>query len=89
MNAAMLTEEFGVAVGPEVLPLKKVVGREEIEKMVRKIMVDEEGCGTRARAKEVKNSAKRALSEEGGSSYVALSRFAEQLRLFIGWISAG
>lgn len=78
MNAAMLTEEFGVAVGLEVLPLKKVVGREEIEKMVRKIMVDEEGCAIRARAKKVKNSAKKALSEEGGSSYVALSRFAEQ-----------
>ena len=44
MNAEMLTEELGVAVGPEELPTKKMEGREEIEKMVRKIMVDKEGC---------------------------------------------
>ncbi|GMN66242.1 hypothetical protein TIFTF001_035349 [Ficus carica] len=78
MIAEMLTEELGVAVGPEELPTKRVVAREEIEKMVRKIMVDKEGCEIRARVKEVKRSANKALSEEGGSSYVALSRFAKQ-----------
>lgn len=78
MNAEMLTEELGVAAGPEELPTKKVVAREEIEKMVRKIMVDKEGREIRVRVKEVKRSANKALREEGGSSYVALSRFAKQ-----------
>ena len=78
MNADMLTEELGLAVGPEELPTKKVVGREEIEKMVRKILVDQEGNEIRARVKEIKDSATKALSEQSGSSYVALYRFAEQ-----------
>ena len=78
MNAEMLTEELGVAVGPEELPTKKVVGREEIEKMVRKILVDQEGNEIRGRVREIKDSANKALSEHCGSSYVALCRFAKQ-----------
>lgn len=42
-NATMLTEELGVAVKPKVLPTKKVVEREEIEKLVRSVMQYEEG----------------------------------------------
>ncbi|KAM4068857.1 hypothetical protein ACB094_12G044000 [Castanea mollissima] len=57
MNATMLTEEFGMAVRLEVLPSKKVVGREEIQKKVRKIMVDNEGHGIRDRVNELKYSA--------------------------------
>ncbi|KAL6311383.1 hypothetical protein AAG906_022734 [Vitis piasezkii] len=38
LNATMLTEELGIAVRPEVLPTKRVVRKEEIEKMVRKVM---------------------------------------------------
>ncbi|KAF3439043.1 hypothetical protein FNV43_RR17318 [Rhamnella rubrinervis] len=76
MNATLLTEELGVAVRPETLPSKKVVEREEIAKMVRKIMVEEEGFGIRAKVKELKQSAEKALSE-GASSHQALSKFAE------------
>ncbi|KAL4577611.1 hypothetical protein LXL04_013721 [Taraxacum kok-saghyz] len=43
MNATMLTEELKVAVTPEILPAKEVVGREEVEKMVRCLMEGEEG----------------------------------------------
>uniref|UniRef100_A0A7N2M081 Uncharacterized protein n=1 Tax=Quercus lobata TaxID=97700 RepID=A0A7N2M081_QUELO len=35
MNATLLTEEIGVAIRSKVLPSKKVVQREEIEKMAR------------------------------------------------------
>ncbi|XP_050381092.1 anthocyanidin 3-O-glucosyltransferase 5-like [Argentina anserina] len=73
MNATLLTEELGVAVRSEVPPWKKVVGREEIERMVRKIMVENDGFKIRGRAKELKRSGERAL-REGGSSYNALSQ---------------
>lgn len=76
MNATLLREELGVAVGPEALPSKKLVGRDEIAKLVRKIMVDEEGFGIRAKVKELKRSAEKALSK-GDSSHRALSLFAE------------
>lgn len=75
MNAALLREELGVAVGPEALPPNSLVGREEIAKMVRKIMVDEDGLGIRAKVKGLKLSAENALSD-GGSSRRALSLFA-------------
>jgi coniferyl-alcohol glucosyltransferase len=57
-----------------------VVGRQEIEKMVRTIMEDEERNAIRARVKELKQSAERALSM-GGSSFNALSELANQLEV--------
>jgi coniferyl-alcohol glucosyltransferase len=42
INATLLMEELGVAIRSKVLPLKKVVGIQEIEKMVRTIMEDKE-----------------------------------------------
>jgi coniferyl-alcohol glucosyltransferase len=75
VNATLLTEELGVAIRSKVLPLKKVVGRQEIEKMVRTIMEDKEGNAIRARVKELKHSAEKALSM-GGSSFNALSELA-------------
>lgn len=68
LNATMLTEELGVAVRPEVLPTKKVVGREEIEKMIRTIMQYEEGKPIRERVKQLKISGAEALKNEGSSS---------------------
>jgi coniferyl-alcohol glucosyltransferase len=80
MNATLLTEELGVAVRSKVLPSKKVVGRQEIEKTVRTIMEDKERNAIRARVKELKQSAERALSM-GGSSFNALSELANQLEV--------
>ena len=71
----MLTEEFGMAVQLEVLPSNKVVGREEIQNKVRKIMVDKEGHGIRDRVNEL-YSAEKAMCK-GGSSYRALSELAK------------
>lgn len=76
MNAAMLTEDFGIAVRPNVSPSEKIVGRVEIEKVVRKIMVDKEGLEMRERVNELKNSGEKALSK-GGSSYNSLSLVAK------------
>lgn len=77
MNATLLTEELGVAVRSKVLPSKKVVGRQEIEKMVRTIMENKEGNAIRARVKELKHGAETALSM-GGSSCNALFKLANQ-----------
>ncbi|KAM1174623.1 hypothetical protein ACFX15_026639 [Malus domestica] len=75
MNATLLTEELGVAVRSKVLPSKKVVGREEIKEMVRKIMVDKDGQAIRGRVNGLKLSAAKAWSV-GGSSYNALSQIS-------------
>ncbi|XP_068345192.1 anthocyanidin 3-O-glucosyltransferase 5-like [Pyrus communis] len=75
MNATMLTEELDVAVRSKVLPSKKVVDREEIKEMVRKIMVDKDGEAIRGRVKELKLSAAKAWSV-GGSSYNAISQIS-------------
>ncbi|KAK1588242.1 hypothetical protein Q3G72_021263 [Acer saccharum] len=77
MNATLLTEELGVGVRSEKLQSNRVVGREEIKSMVRRVMGDEEeGNAIRRKVKEIKRSAERA-QVEGGSSYNALSVFAK------------
>ncbi|XP_073119911.1 anthocyanidin 3-O-glucosyltransferase 5-like [Henckelia pumila] len=68
MNATFLVEELGLAVRPEVLPTKNVVGREEIEKMVRILMEHKDGEAMRDRAQQLKTSATNGLSQ-GGSSH--------------------
>ncbi|KAM7251080.1 hypothetical protein ACFE04_022963 [Oxalis oulophora] len=45
-----------------------VIGREEILKMVRRIMVDKEGNEIRNRVKKLKNSANKAVSQNGSST---------------------
>ena len=73
MNAVILTEDMGVAVRPEVFPTKGVVGREEVASLVRKVMAVSEGNAIRAKVKELKCSAQKALSK-GGSSHTSLSQ---------------
>ncbi|XP_031250448.1 UDP-glycosyltransferase 72E1-like [Pistacia vera] len=76
MNATMLTEELGVAVRSKELPSESMVERQEIEMMVRKIMVDKEGHAIRNKVKELKLSAEKA-SSKGGSSYNSLSQMTK------------
>ncbi|CAK7339524.1 unnamed protein product [Dovyalis caffra] len=80
MNAALLTEELGVAMRSNILASEGVVGREEIEMTIRTIMGDKEGTKIRKRVKELKCSAERTLSE-GGSSSNALSLVAKECEL--------
>ncbi|KAJ8550077.1 hypothetical protein K7X08_033784 [Anisodus acutangulus] len=79
MNAAMLAEEVGVAIRPEILPAKKVVRREEIEGMVRMLMQTNEGKGIREKAKKLKMSAENALNE-GGSSCNSICELVKDIR---------
>lgn len=78
MNATLLAEEVGVAVKPAPPPVtgKNVIGRREIERVVRLIMEGEEGKKMRRRAKELKESATKAVSA-GGSSYNSLAAVAD------------
>ncbi|KAF8409915.1 hypothetical protein HHK36_002434 [Tetracentron sinense] len=76
-NATMLVEDVGVAVRAEREPEKGVVGREEIERVVRLVMDGEEGKAMRSRVKELQKSAVESLNE-GGSSYNSLSQVAKE-----------
>ncbi|XVF17836.1 hypothetical protein REPUB_Repub10bG0159000 [Reevesia pubescens] len=78
MNATMLAEELGIAVGSRTIPTKGVVGREEIEMTIKKIFVDE-GLKLRGKAKDLKLSAEKAWSK-CGSSYNALAQMVKQCR---------
>nr|AYF57893.1 ginsenoside compound K glucosyltransferase [Panax ginseng] len=79
LNATLLTEDLCVAWRPTVLPAKKVVEREEIEKNVRNVMqYREEGKGRWERVKFVKCSCDFALSK-GGSSYNSLAKLFEEI----------
>ncbi|KAH7566449.1 hypothetical protein ACOSP7_022940 [Xanthoceras sorbifolium] len=81
MNATMLTEELGVAVRSKELPTtERIVEREEIETMVRRIIVDKEGHGMRSRVKKLKHSAEKATSIVG-SSYDSLSKVAKDCEI--------
>ncbi|KAJ8770797.1 hypothetical protein K2173_021444 [Erythroxylum novogranatense] len=77
LNATLLVEELGIAIRSKTLPSREVIGREEIENLIRTILVDEEGAKIRNRVKELKLSGEKALSK-GGSSRNALSQVAQQ-----------
>ncbi|KAK1556265.1 hypothetical protein Q3G72_001684 [Acer saccharum] len=77
MNAAMLTEELGVAVKPVKGPGETVVRREEISRVVRLLMESEEGEIIRSRVKKLRDSARRAV-DNGGSSHNSLSCLVEK-----------
>ncbi|GMJ07932.1 UDP-glucosyl transferase 72E1 [Hibiscus trionum] len=76
MNANMLTEDIGASIQAAAMESDGLVTRGEIRSMIRKILVDHEGRNIRARIKELKNSAAKALAE-GGSSYNILFQLAE------------
>ncbi|KAF8100167.1 hypothetical protein N665_0230s0051 [Sinapis alba] len=82
MNATLLTEEIGVAVRTLELPSKRVISREEVASLVRKIMAEEnEGGGKlRSKAEEVRVSSERAWAQ-GGSSHSSLLEWAKRCHL--------
>ncbi|MED6135502.1 hypothetical protein PIB30_047193 [Stylosanthes scabra] len=73
MNAAMLSEDIGVAVRANKAE-DGVVGRDEIARVVRRVMVEEEGGEMREKVKKLKASAEKAVCEFG-SSYESLGQF--------------
>lgn len=76
MNAAILTEEVGVAMKLVAEPEKEVIGREEFERAVRAVMEGEEGKAIRRRARELKESACKIL-DKGGFSYDSICRVVD------------
>ncbi|KZV35639.1 anthocyanidin 3-O-glucosyltransferase 5-like [Dorcoceras hygrometricum] len=80
MNAAFLTEELGVALRPEELPTRKVVGREEIEKLVWTLIQDEVGQVMRDKVRRLKITAADALSRISGSSYKYMTQILSDIR---------
>ncbi|XP_054816985.1 UDP-glycosyltransferase 72E2-like [Prosopis cineraria] len=75
MNAATLTEELGVAIRVKGENKGDVVGRKEIQRLIRRVMVEEEGSCMKDKVKELERSAKMALSE-AGSSFDSLHQLA-------------
>ncbi|KAL5704846.1 hypothetical protein ACHQM5_023217 [Ranunculus cassubicifolius] len=71
MNATLLAEVLGVAVQPELLPSAKIIQREEIAKMVRHVMVHNEGKLLRVRVRNIKKESFEAIDTRG-SSYNSL-----------------
>ncbi|XP_028753508.1 UDP-glycosyltransferase 72E3-like [Neltuma alba] len=83
MNAAALTEEMGVAVRVKRGGNKaEVVKREEIQRLIRRVMVEEEGVCMRERVKKLQRSAKMALSE-AGSSFDSIYQLANYCKFHI------
>ncbi|KAF9612419.1 hypothetical protein IFM89_039452 [Coptis chinensis] len=78
MNAVLLAEELGVAVRPELVSAKgSVASREKIERIVRLVMVSQEGEMLRDRMKNIRKCALMAAGK-GGSSHNALLEVAKE-----------
>ncbi|XP_058730694.1 scopoletin glucosyltransferase-like [Vicia villosa] len=84
-NEKLLTEvlKIGVPVGCKkwVRLVGDEIGRNAVEKGVRRVMEGEEGEEMRKRVKVLAQHAKKAV-EEGGSSYSQLNALLEELSLF-------
>ncbi|KAF3442773.1 hypothetical protein FNV43_RR16690 [Rhamnella rubrinervis] len=83
-NEKLVTQVLGIGVGVGVqnwsLSSGDFVKRETIEKAVSKIMVGEEAEEMRIKAKAFGEMARKAV-EEGGSSYLNLNSFIEELKI--------
>lgn len=77
MNATMLVEQVGIAVRAGGSGEEGVIGRKEIERVVRMTLEGEEGKAMRGRAQRLKDSASKTL-QFGGSSNQSLASFANQ-----------
>uniref|UniRef100_A0A7N2LGF0 Glycosyltransferase n=1 Tax=Quercus lobata TaxID=97700 RepID=A0A7N2LGF0_QUELO len=76
MNAVLLAEDVKVALRPKTNK-NDLIDREEIAKVVKGLLVGEEGKKVRNRMKDIKIAAEKALTAEG-SSTKALSELASQ-----------
>ncbi|CAN0854568.1 UDP-glucose iridoid glucosyltransferase [Linum grandiflorum] len=74
VNARQVIDGWGVGI-----EVKKEMGKEEIEKVIRKLMVEEDGEGIRKNALELKERILGSLAE-GGSGFDGLNQLVE----FIG-----
>ncbi|CAJ2665050.1 unnamed protein product [Trifolium pratense] len=75
MNAKLLTDVLKVAVRPKIDDENGIVKREEVAKVIKRIMEGDESFVIRKRIEELRDGAANALSENG-SSRKALSDLA-------------
>ncbi|CAN7050986.1 unnamed protein product [Brassica rapa subsp. trilocularis] len=82
MNAALLSDELGIAVRAD--DSKEAITRSEIEAVVRKVMAEEEGKEMRRRVKELRDKAEMSLSiDGGGSAHESLCKVTEECTRFL------
>ncbi|RZC00106.1 hydroquinone glucosyltransferase-like [Glycine soja] len=81
MNAVLLTEGLKVALRPKFNE-NGVAEREEIAKVIKGLMVGEEGNEIRERIEKIKDASADALKEDG-SSTKALYQFGTQMEKFL------
>ncbi|CAN8277647.1 unnamed protein product [Cochlearia groenlandica] len=80
MNAALLSDELGIAVRVDT----SAISRSEIAALVMKVMAEEEGEEMRRKVKKLKNTAKMSLDADGGgSAHESLCRISEECRRFL------
>nr|VDD28736.1 unnamed protein product [Brassica oleracea] len=83
MNAALLSDELGIAVRAD--SLKEATTRTEIEAILRKVMAEEEGEEMRRKVKKLRDNAEMSLSSDGGgSAHESLCRVTEECQRFLG-----
>lgn len=91
LNAFLLVKELGLAVDLKMdytfnMVTKKgsvVVEAAEVEAAIRQVMEEEEGVAARKKTQEMSELAKKAV-EVGGSSYLSLSRYLENVMKNMG-----
>ncbi|ESQ31148.1 hypothetical protein EUTSA_v10005518mg [Eutrema salsugineum] len=82
MNAALLSDELGIAVRADRFP--EAISRSEIEAIVRKVMAEEEGEEMRRKVKRLRDSAEMSLSiDGGGSAHESLCRVTDECVRFL------
>ncbi|KAK1366551.1 Glycosyltransferase [Heracleum sosnowskyi] len=74
INKAILVEEIRVGLGLEESDGRRFVSGVEIEKRVRELMESDSGKNIRRRVEELRDAAKVAMSDENGSSRIALAK---------------
>ncbi|KAG7610460.1 UDP-glucuronosyl/UDP-glucosyltransferase [Arabidopsis suecica] len=82
MNAALLSDELGIAV--RVDDPKEAISRSKIEEMVRKVMAEDEGEEMRRKVKKLRDTAEMSLSiDGGGSAHESLCRVTKECQRFL------
>ncbi|GLJ43470.1 hypothetical protein SUGI_0903800 [Cryptomeria japonica] len=78
-NSKLVVDEIGVALeAPQRIEQDWLVTRDDVERIVRLLMIDEKGKELRKRMKELKSAAKTAVGV-GGSSYKNFDLFVSEI----------
>ncbi|KAF8081320.1 hypothetical protein N665_0892s0005 [Sinapis alba] len=76
-NASLLNDELEIAIRSRILPSEGVISRVDVESLVRRLMLEEEGCEMRKKVKKLMKTAEKSFCD-GGSAHESLSRVTEK-----------